>query len=93
MGSPQPNDLPQLAKEFHRSSKNGPWRDVAVDLAYMVPRYYAKETIHSTDEEELTRAARVAALGELVEEGVITIRKGHEVGSDAYGTGDVPTFV
>ena len=89
-GSPQPNDLPQLAREFHRSSTKGPWRDVRVDSTYMVPRYYAKETFASTKEARWTRTARMAYLKELVEEGVITIRKGHEVGSDAYGTGDVP---
>ena len=89
-GSPQPNDLPRLAREFHRTSKKGPWRDVRPDPAYMVPRYYAKEVYVSAEEARLTRTARIASLKELVEEGVITIRKGHEVGSDAYGMGDVP---
>ena len=39
---------------------------------------------------ELTRGARFATLGELVKEKFITLKKGHEVGSDAYGTGDIP---
>lgn len=38
----------------------------------------------------MTAGARWATLGELRAAGILEIRKGHEVGSEAYGTGDVP---
>ena len=89
-GSLHPNDLPQLARDFHSSAKDSTWRDARVNWSYMVPRYYAQDLRCFPAEAELTHGARVTALRELVEGGVLTIRKGHEVGSDAYGTGDVP---
>src|SRR5205823_373386 len=38
----------------------------------------------------LTAGAAWATIDELTTEMTIAVRKGHEVGADAYGTGDVP---
>jgi type I restriction enzyme M protein len=67
------------------------WRWVQVaNPYYLVPRYYVEETPTSASEARVVAGARWASLGELVEAGLLEIRKGHEVGSEAYGTGDVP---
>ena len=57
-GSPQPNDLPELAQEFHRSSKSGPWRDVAVD-----PNLYGSTLLRQGDH-PLERWGRADARGQ-----------------------------
>jgi type I restriction enzyme M protein len=56
----------------------------------MVPRYYVEEKPLTAQEAELTAKSDASTLGGLVSDGVIAIRKGHEVGSHSYGTGDVP---
>jgi type I restriction enzyme M protein len=42
------------------------------------------------NEKDVVLNARLTTLGELLAEGVISVRKGNEVGSEAYGTGEVP---
>jgi type I restriction enzyme M protein len=54
-----------------------------------VPRYYVSG-IRSHDEESLIQGAEIASLADLKKGGYLSIRKGHECGSDAYGTGDIP---
>jgi type I restriction enzyme M protein len=89
-GRPHPDDFEELAKDFHRRAP-ARWRDVSLDGArYLVPRYHAPRPPLSGDEAALTRGAPRATLGELRDAGLVTVRKGHEVGSQAYGTGDVP---
>jgi type I restriction enzyme M protein len=59
---------------------------------YLVPRYHYDK--HERDvldlDKDVTKAAVFKTLGELVEMGLVTLRRGHEVGSDTYGTGDIP---
>jgi type I restriction enzyme M protein len=55
-----------------------------------VPRYLAKDVLElGTDADVLAGVERLT-LRELKEAGCLQIRKGHEVGSEAYGTGDIP---
>src|SRR5207249_5631553 len=56
---------------------------------YLVPRYYIQRQL-AREEEALVGGAETVPLGELKNRRVISVRKGHEVGSDAYGTGDIP---
>lgn len=49
----------------------------------MVPRYYAEEKAVTVQEADLTRDAVIMSLKGLVADGVLAIRKGHEVGSDS----------
>jgi len=91
-GTPHPDDFSEAAKAFN-DSKSGDtyWRTVKLRVGdYMVPRYYAEEKPVTVQEAELTCQAKTATLGELVATNVLAISKGHEVGSDAYGTGEVP---
>jgi type I restriction enzyme M protein len=90
-GLGHPDDFPKLAQEFHRTSDDGLWRSVEIHVGgYMVPRYYAEEKPVTPQEAELTHSATFSTLGDLAEADVLAIRKGHEIGSHAYGTGDVP---
>ncbi|MEX2215562.1 MAG: N-6 DNA methylase [Phycisphaeraceae bacterium] len=87
-GRPYPDDFANLGRPNDR--KGSHWREVRVtDREYLVPRYYVSG-VRTADEESLIKGAEVTSLAELKQDGHLTIRKGHECGSDAYGTGDVP---
>jgi type I restriction enzyme M protein len=92
-GAPHLDDFPLVAAAFHNTSQTATWKNVALKGSrYLVPRYHFGKHERDTLEldRELTRAAPFTTLAELVKSGLVTIRKGHEVGSDAYGTGDIP---
>jgi type I restriction enzyme M protein len=84
-GERQLDDFPSIAKAFHdETTAGGYWRSTPLEgQRYLVPRYYYDQEEVGAAELEVTRGARFATLGELVKEKVISIRKGHEVGSDA----------
>jgi type I restriction enzyme M protein len=90
-GAGHPDDFQKLAEDYHQSREDGHWRSVELRVGgYMVPRYYVEEKPLTAQESDLTSSARFSTLGDLVTVGILAIRKGHEVGSQAYGTGDVP---
>ena len=92
-GRPYPDDLRRLGKAFHNRKRSGgnPWHLATVEVGgYLVPRYYSKELPVARQEAELTAGATIVSIGDLVSSAVLAIRKGNEVGSDAYGTGNVP---
>ena len=91
-GEQQLDDFSAIAKAFHdETTADGRWRPTVLQgQRYLVPRYYYDQNEVRAAEVEVTCGARFATLGELVKEKVISMRKGHEVGSDAYATGDVP---
>lgn len=81
-GSAFPDDFAALGDAY--AARAHPWQNVSLDGAeYFVPRYYDKVALDETGREFIT-------IGELAEKGEIAIKKGHEVGSEAYGTGDIP---
>ena len=91
-GTSHPDDFPSIAKAFHANAKKQrTWRDVQINGArYLVPRYYYEAGDEDLPEHEWIAGARTTSLGDLVKEKLVSIRKGHEVGSDAYGTGEIP---
>jgi type I restriction enzyme M protein len=91
-GRPFPDDFAHLASLYHTAQATGSgWREIELDGAdYFVPRYFAEQRPLTAQEAEVTRGARTATIAELVQSKLLVMRKGHEVGSDAYGTGDVP---
>jgi type I restriction enzyme M protein len=91
-GTPHEDDFERLARAFtSNGSRNGLWKKVALgDATYLVPRYYVRDHEFTDSEKELIRGAELATIGDLIERGVLSVRKGHEVGSHAYGTGDIP---
>lgn len=55
-----------------------------------VPSFYDPEINQKLKEMEKTGKYRLVTIKELVEQGLISIKRGHEVGSRYYGMGDVP---
>jgi type I restriction enzyme M protein len=90
--TPYPDDFPLLATQFHLpQSKRELWRALDIgDCEYVVPRYHFAKGDAGTLREPIAAGAKMATLGRLQEDGILAIRKGHEVGSEAYGSGDVP---
>lgn len=83
-GQPYPDDFTVLSR-----NSNG-WKKIRLRHPdYLVPRYYLDREL-TNEERLLTNGAKFLSLGELRVQKVLTIRKGHEVGSHAYGTGDIP---
>lgn len=91
-GRTHPDDFASLGPAYHNHQDNCPgWQEVTLTKQnYLVPRYYAEQRSVTVQEAELTRGAVTITLGEMVERSILAIRKGHEVGSEAYGTGDIP---
>ncbi len=87
-GRPYPDDFAALSG---RKMSNGTgWKRVRIKHPdYLVPRYYVERQV-TREEKALVEGATVLSLGQLRDRKVFTVRKGNEVGSDAYGTGDVP---
>jgi type I restriction enzyme M protein len=91
-GSLHNDDFERLAKTFPRNgTRNGSWKKVEITKPfYVVPRYYLRDTEFSASENELIGMAEWVSIGDMIDRGLLTGRKGHEVGSHAYGSGDVP---
>ena len=89
-GSPFPDDFGPLAEDFIRKDGSR-WKNISLGRTYyMVPRYHARDVSPGDDERAIIAGAPVRTLRELVADGLLTVRKGHEVGAHAYGTGPVP---
>lgn len=86
------DDFPAIARSFQSREAGNEWwhKGMIIEPDYLVPRYYLKSEPKSDFEKRLIEGAREVSLGELVKEKVLGIRKGHEVGSQAYGTGEIP---
>jgi type I restriction enzyme M protein len=91
-GEPYPDDFQYIGERFlHRETESGVWQFVEIaDPYYMVPRYYDAAPLHELAQEANRLGAELISLGEMVKHGYLRIRKGHEVGAEAYGTGDIP---
>ncbi|MFC6616444.1 N-6 DNA methylase [Deinococcus radiophilus] len=81
-----PDDFADIANLFHEGIENRIWKSVCLKKEYRVPRYY----FNDDEAGKLDNIGQVITIGELIRMGVLKIRKGHEVGSENYGTGDIP---
>lgn len=84
------DDFGALATEYQKKD-SASW--VEVDLGvreYVVPRYFERPAPVDEREASLLKDATWVSLQELVDAGELRIRKGHEPGSEAYGSGDIP---
>ena len=91
-GNPYPDDFRMLAEDFANIGKTETrWTTVKLPKQYyFVPRYYDNAIETDLNTLALDIKGEITTIGKLVRQGVISINKGHEVGSDAYGTGDIP---
>jgi len=85
-GQPIANDFEIISQEYKTKETSENWLCANLDGKYFVPRYYTtqKESV------ALESYGEITTLGELIEAQYLTIRSGHEIGSDAYGTGNIP---
>jgi type I restriction enzyme M protein len=91
-GTAHEDDFERLAKSFPQNgSRNGTWKKVELSKPfYVVPRYYLRDTEFSDAEMEIIGKAECLSIGDMIDRGILSVRKGHEVGSHAYGSGDIP---
>lgn len=91
-GTAHEDDFERLAKVFPKNgSRNGSWKKVElIKPFYIVPRYYLRDTEFSDSEKEIIGQAQCLSIGDMIDQGILKVRKGHEVGSHAYGSGDIP---
>lgn len=89
-GNAHVDDFTRLAASF-KTKRSTDWKEIDLKgLRYLVPRYFAEAPTADEGEAQVVSTASFMTLGQLVELGVISIRKGNEVGSEAYGTGEIP---
>jgi type I restriction enzyme M protein len=91
-GDMYPDDYPIIGDSFKtRSTELTPWQYTEItDPYYLCPRYYDKSPIKELQKEAERLGAELISIQEMVSKGFLKIRKGHEVGAEAYGTGDIP---
>lgn len=91
-GKSVPDDFANVAEDWGKPEEERTiWNKATItDPYYLVPRYYDQRLSDDVAQDAERLSSPVTTLGELVKAGFISIRKGHEVGSEAYGTGDIP---
>lgn len=89
-GRPVADDFAELAGEYGNTATEL-WTYAPYPSGnYVVPRYLAlKERVRTMDFGAAEDCEQLS-LGQLEEKRLLKIAKGHEVGSEAYGTGEVP---
>ncbi|QEE62627.1 N-6 DNA methylase [Salinibacterium sp. dk2585] len=89
-GTRYPDDFETLADDYAKSDPEL-WSEVDLGTReYLVPRYYEAAIPRDEKEQAIVDGATWVTLQDLVDAGELTVRKGHEPGSEAYGTGDIP---
>lgn len=94
-GTPD-DEVVEVATAWHKSrgkpaSRLAFTRKVSeLDPYYLVPRYYSPEVKEVIDRFAENTDANLVTVAQLIESGRMQISKGHEIGSAAYGTGDIP---
>jgi type I restriction enzyme M protein len=91
-GEPYPDDFQAIGESFtRREATPDIWQlSEITNPYYLVPRYYDTAPFRELSQEADRLGAQLISLGEMVKKGYLHIRKGHEVGAEAYGTGDIP---
>jgi len=91
-GEGYPDDFASIGAEYsRRTTAGGFWQQSTISNPYyLVPRYYDQAPLHELTAEATRSHTQLISLGELVKRRYISVRKGHEVGAEAYGTGDIP---
>lgn len=92
------DDLPLVSfkyKEFKRGVLKPSHLGFTVRLSEIknyvfIPSYYNPETLQKLDEMRKTGKYKVMTIKEMVDQKLISIKRGHEVGSKYYGMGNVP---
>jgi len=76
-----------ISSEFGETTAT--WRSSAsVEDNVLLPKYYDESVLSELD--ELLTTCELVSLGELIDQGKVTVRAGCEPGKLAYGSGEVP---
>ena len=84
------DDFPKISADWFSKKHEFCFDAKITKPYYLVPRYYDKKTNYLLNKDAKDINAKIMTFEEMVKEGWLTIKKGHEVGSDAYGTGEIP---
>jgi len=98
------DDLPEISLNYREYIKNKGVDRKAVDRKgfimrlthilesdnILAPRYFNPEIKKALIELEKSNKYKLVSVGELVKNGIISIKRGNEIGSKNYGTGDIP---
>lgn len=83
------DDFEFIGNSFHNGQAK--WSEASVkDKYYLVPRYCIKDNNWKNEKAFDFDIVGFSSLRELIDSKRLSIRKGNEVGSEAYGTGDIP---
>ncbi|KAB8318832.1 N-6 DNA methylase [Tolypothrix campylonemoides VB511288] len=89
-GQPFPDDFALIASDWI-TKESHIWSESQItNPYYLVPRYYDKVTDTLLEEQAKDFGGKLITFREMVKMEWIKINKGHEIGSEAYGTGDIP---
>lgn len=89
-GLPFPDDFAAIAEDWAANSHEYWFESNITNKYYLVPRYYDRKTDLLLERDANRLNAKIMSFEEMISKGWIFVRKGHEVGSEAYGTGDIP---
>jgi type I restriction enzyme M protein len=89
-GTPYPDDFLEIASDWKDVDHNFWFSAEVTKKHYLVPRYYDRKTDILLQNDAQKFNAEIVSFEEMISKKWISIRKGHEVGSEAYGTGDIP---
>ena len=81
-GQPWQNDFAVIS-DAYRSCDDRIWHRANLTGSYFVPRYLASKAEYSYKNGFIT-------IGEMIKQGFLKKKKGKEIGSESYGTGDIP---
>jgi type I restriction enzyme M protein len=90
-GRPVADDYQLIGAAAAEPKPSVPWQNVVVaDPYYLVPRYYDRSASRALEEGAKRLNASLVTLGDLERDGQLRIRKGHEIGAEMYGSGEIP---
>lgn len=95
------DDLPEITSRFIKHKRNGKTASKRDRFGFEIPREEIKDNIYIPEHynPEISNAMGIlrkekrhnlVSLGSLISEKVLQIKRGNEIGSQFYGTGDVP---
>ena len=93
------DDLPTISKNFQTYLKPRSFATshLGFKLSYdeirdfiFIPEYYNPELVQQLDTLKQSGQYAMVSIGELIEQEMIEIRRGNEIGSQFYGTGTIP---
>lgn len=95
------DDLPEITSRFIKYKGNGKTIPLRDHLGFLVPHkkikdniyipeYYDPDVFNTIDDLRRGRKYRLVSIGSLISDGVLQVKRGNEIGSQFYETGDVP---